>query len=451
MLQSLALQWFRIGHLIRRSLQFCSVYFCFSYLKKCTFYKFQVGVEVKNKAFQTDAESKSSKKDLPITINPSAECLPNGSLSKSPGPQRREGEEGNEPDHGRAPTSSISARESSATSTVTRQDQDRGDLSSDGDSGYNANAHCATKAQSDGSPSSDTINSKVSDWSSSQFHDNTDSQADTQPYRPASSNIADIESVLQALQRARISLSAKLSKPVPPSQVTLALPAPGDEHKEYDDLPANDDDNLYGENLSSSSPARQEILALPAPEDWPPELDGAAISQAERASSSGPPREEILALPAPGDDCRKEIEDYTKIPVGTPGLFRLPTDSFPVDWKMFSGNACGSAFSLGAAALHATSILSNPPASYGAAASVPSVSGDGSGFSAKQRCDLQVPALLPVPTPGRCNIPTPDFTVPPLPGIPGLGKDLRRAGPLGSADLFMQRGIDYTISNKWML
>jgi len=398
----------------------------------------KVGVEVKNKTYQTDAKSKSSKKDLPTTINPSAQCLPDGSFSKSPqyasqetGSQRREA--GNEPDHGRAPTSSISAQESS---TVTRQDQDRGDLISDGDSGYNANAErCATKAPSD--------------WSSSQFHDNTDSQADTQPYRPASSNIADIESVLQALQRARISLSAKLSKPVPPSQVTLALPAPGDDHKDYDDLPANDDDNSYGENLSSSSPARQEILALPAPEDyherldWPPELDGAAISQAE-----------ILALPAPGDDCRKEIEDYTKIPVGTPGLFRLPTDSFPVDEKMFSGNACGSGFSLGAAALLATSIFSNPPASYGAGTSVPSVSGDGSGFSTKQRCDLQTPALLPVPTPGRCNIPTPDFTVgsaPPLPGIPGHERDLRRAGYLGSADLFMQRGIDYTISNRWML
>jgi hypothetical protein len=129
-----------------------------------------------------------------------------------------------------------------------------------------------------------------------------------------------------------------------------------------------------------------------------------------------------------------------------------------VDEKMFSGNACGSGFSLGAAALPATSILSNPPpaaaAAYGAATSVPSVSGDGSGFSAKQRCDVQTPALLPVPTPGRCSIPTPDFSVgsaPFLPGIPGLQQDLRRAGPLGSADLFMQRGIDYTISNKWML
>ncbi|PUZ53871.1 hypothetical protein GQ55_5G085000 [Panicum hallii var. hallii] len=424
----------------------------------------KVDVEVKNKAFQTDAESKSSKKNLPITINPSAGCLPDGSLSESPqyasqetGALRREAS--NVPAHGRAQTSSISAQESSATSTVTRQDQNREDEISDGESGYNANAkHYTIKAPSDGSPSSDTLNSKVSDWSSSQFHDNTDSTADTQPYRPASSNIADIECVLQALQRARISLSARLSKPVPPSQVTLALPAPGDEHKEYDDLPAKDDIS-YGENLSSSSPARQEILALPAPEDyheredWPPELDGAAISHAEKASSSGPNLEEILALPAPA------IEDFAKISVGTPGLFRLPTDSFPVDEKMFSGNACGSGFSLGAAALHATSILSNPPpaaaaAAYGAATSVPSVSGDGSGFSAKQRCDVQTPALLPVPTPGRCSIPTPDFSVgsaPFLPGIPGLQQDLRRAGPLGSADLFMQRGIDYTISNKWML
>jgi hypothetical protein len=431
--------------------------FCLSENKCTSFYKFQVDVEVKNKAFQTDAESKSSKKNLPITINPSAGCLPDGSLSESPqyasqetGALRREAS--NVPAHGRAQTSSISAQESSATSTVTRQDQNREDEISDGESGYNANAkHYTIKAPSDGSPSSDTLNSP------SQFHDNTDSTADTQPYRPASSNIADIECVLQALQRARISLSAKLSKPVPPSQVTLALPAPGDEHKEYDDLPAKDDIS-YGENLSSSSPARQEILALPAPEDyheredWPPELDGAAISHAEKASSSGPNLEEILALPAPA------IEDFAKISVGTPGLFRLPTDSFPVDEKMFSGNACGSGFSLGAAALPATSILSNPPpaaaAAYGAATSVPSVSGDGSGFSAKQRCDVQTPALLPVPTPGRCSIPTPDFSVgsaPFLPGIPGLQQDLRRAGPLGSADLFMQRGIDYTISNKWML
>jgi hypothetical protein len=407
------------------------------------FYKFQGGVKPKNKSYQKDAEAKSNVTKPPITNNPSAERLRKGYLSESlqNGAQRREANE--EPDHGRAQTSSISAPESSNDSTVTRQDQDRGDHISDGDSGYSTNARspkrddAIIRAPSGGSPSSDTLNSKVSDWSSSQFHDCTDSQLDTQSsYPPASCSIADIESVLQALQRARISLSAKLSKPVPPSQVTLALPAPGDEHREYDDLPANDDDDdgSYGEKLSGSSPALLEMLALPAPEDYHEREDGsplddAAVSHVEKASSSSPPREEMLALPAPGDDYRKEIEDYMKIPVGTPGLFRLPIDSFPVDEKMFSGTACGSGFSLGAAARHATSIFSNPAASCGAATSVPSISGDG----------------------------PPDFaggtgSTPFLSGIRGL-QDLNRGMPLalGDADLFMQRGIDCTISNKWML
>jgi hypothetical protein len=418
------------------------------------FYKFQVVMEVKNKAYETDAES--NKNDLPVTISPSAEseCLPNGSLSESPqnasqengAPQWRKAS--NEPDNSRAHPPSISAQGSSTISTVTRQDQDRGDLISDGDSGCNANAkHFATKAPSDGSPSSDTLNSsKVSDWSSSQFHDNTDSQAaDAQPYRPVSTNIEDIESVLQALQSARISLSAKLSKPVPPNQVTLALPAPGDEHREYDDLMADDGScNSFREELGTSSPARQEILALPAPEDYHGRMGlpvhDSGISVAERMSSSSPRREEILALPAPGDDYHYAIEDYRNIPVGAPGLFRLPTDSFPVDEKMFSASIS----------------LGTPAAVHGAARSAPSVAGDGSGIPAKQRYDLQAPALLPVPTTGRCNVPTPDFTVgtgsaPFLPGILGLELDLRRTRPLGNADLFMQRGIDYTISNKWML
>ncbi|KAF8717067.1 hypothetical protein HU200_026178 [Digitaria exilis] len=400
----------------------------------------KVGVDIKNKAYQTVAESKSSQKDLPVTINMSAEYLPNGSISDSPQNSSTENcaqrlEANNEPDHGHVQTSSVSAQESSNTSTVTRQEQEQDprDLISDGDSGYEAYAkHHAIKAPSDGSPSSDTLNSKVSDWSSSQFHDKTDSQAETQPYRPASINIVDIESVLQALQHARISLSAKLSKPVPPSQVTLALPAPGDEYKKYDDLLGNQDSS--SEELSSLSHAHQEILALPAPEDYHDRVDSPVndngISVAERLSSSSPRRGEILALPAPGDDCRRQIEDYTNIPVGTPGLFRLPTDSFPVDEKMFSG-----------------SIYLGAPVTR-------SVSGDGSGFSAKQRYDLQTPARLSVPAPGRCNIPTPDFAVvsaPFLHGIPGLEHDLSRAGPLGNAYPFTQRGIDYTISNKWML
>lgn len=393
------------------------------------FYKSQGDVEPKKKAYQTDAEAKSNK-NLPSTNNPSAERLQKGSLSESPqnGAHRREANE--EPDHGCAQTSSISASESSNDSTVTRQDQDRGDQISDDDSGFSTNAQSPKhdtiiRAPSDGSPSSDTRNSKVSDWSSSQFHDCADSQLDTQSsYPPASTSIADIECVLQALQRARISLSASLSKPVPPSQVTLALPAPGDEHREYDDLPANDDDDdSYGERLGGSSPALQEMLALPAPEDYHEReddlpLDDAAISHAEKASSSSPPREEMLALPAPGDDYRKEIEDYMKIPVGTPGLFRLPIDSFPADEKMFSGTACGSGFSLGAPVRHASNILSTPAS-------------------------------------GRCSsVPTPDFAVGIgstfLSGIPGL-QDLNRGMPLADADLFMQRGMDCTISNKWML
>jgi len=414
-------------------------------------------------------------KNLSSTNNTSADRLQKGSLSESPqnGAQRREANE--EPDHGCAQTSSISAPESSSNSTVTRQeDQHRGDQISDGDSGYSTNARspkhddAVIRAPSDGSPSSDTLNSKVTDWSSSQFHDCTDGQLDTQSsYPPASCSIADIESVLQALQRARISLSAKLSKPVPPSQVTLALPAPGDEHREYDDLPANDDDDDsygYGEKLSGSSPGLQEMLALPAPEDYherdreDSQLDAAAISHVEKASSSSPHREEMLALPAPGDDYRKEIEDYMKIPVGSPGLFRLPIDSFPVDEKMFSGTACGSRFSLGAAASHATSIFSNPAVSCGAATatSVPSISSDGSGFPSRQGIDLQASGLLSVPASGRCiSMPTPDFAVgtgsaPFLSGIPVL-QDLNRGMPLADADLFMQRGIECTISNKWML
>ncbi|CAD6235867.1 unnamed protein product [Miscanthus lutarioriparius] len=422
------------------------------------------GVELKNKSYQKDAAAKSNVTKLPITNNPSAERLPNGSLSESlqNGAQRREANE--EPDHGCAQTFSISAQESSNSSTVTRQDQDRGGQISDGDSGYSTNARspkhdAVIRAPSDGSPSSDTLNSKVTDWSSSQFHDCTDSQLDTQSsYPPPSCSIAHIESVLQALQRARISLSARLSKPVPPSQVTLALPAPGDEHREYDDLPANDDDeDSYGEKLSGSSPALQEMLALPAPEDYHERdredslLDNAATSHVEKSSSSSPPREEMLALPAPGDDYRKEIEDYMKIPVGTPGLFRLPIDSFPADEKMFSGTACGSGFSLGAAARHATSILSNPAASCGAATatSVPSVPSDGSGFPSRQGIDLQASPLLSVPASGRCiSMPTPDFAV--GTGIPGL-QDLNRGMPLPDADLFIQCGIDCTISNKWML
>ncbi|KAK3162526.1 hypothetical protein QOZ80_1BG0090570 [Eleusine coracana subsp. coracana] len=241
-----------------------------------------------------------------------------------------------------AQIASVSGRESSNTSTVTRQNQeDPGDETSDGDSGFNGNApsprHSAIKTPSERSPSSDTLDSKVSDWSSSHFHDHTDSHVD----RPAlSRRNVDVGSVLEALQCARISLSARLSKPVPPSQVMLALPAPGDDLRDHDDLPADEDSNSCREERSSSSPVRQEILALPAPGDYRERVDlrvnGTGISVREKTSSSSPRREEILALPAPGDDYRREIDDYMKLPVCAPGLFRLPTDSFPADQRMFS-------------------------------------------------------------------------------------------------------------------
>jgi hypothetical protein len=249
-------------------------------------------------------------------------------------------------------------------------------------------------------------------------------------------------SVLEALQRARISLSAKLSKPVPPSQV------PGDEFKEHGDLQVDEDSDSYREERSGSSPARQEILALPAPEDYHERVDlpvnDTGISVREKPSSSSSLREEILALPAPGDNYRREIEDYMKIPVCTPGLFRLPTYSFPSDQRMFSGsNVCGSGFSLGAAAAarHAAGSLSNPTAYGGIAPTqLPSTCGDSSGFSARQCYDL----YSSVSTAGRCSgIARPDFTIRDTcfpSGVAGLG----------GTDLFVQRGIDYTISKKWM-
>lgn len=408
------MQLFRIGHLIRRSLHIL----CTLVTMYLLFYKSQGDVEPKNKAYQPDAGAKSNAKNLPSTNNPSAERLPN--------------------------------KESSKNSAVPRQDQ-----TSDGDSGYSRDTRSPKRdttvsAPSDGSPSSDTLNSKASGWSSSRFHDCTDRQLDD---TPAPCSIADIESVLQALQRARISLSAKLSKPVPPSQVTLALPAPGDEHREYDDDDLPTDDGSYGdEKLSGSSPACQEMLALPAPEDYHGhEREGSPlVSHVEKASTSSPPREEMLALPAPGDEYRnrKEAEDYMRIPAGIPGLFRLPVDSFPVDEKMFSGTACGSGFRLGlrAAARHATGILSSTAASCGVAASVP---------PSEQGIGLQASAMLSAPTSGRCiSVPTPpDLTVgsaPFLSGIPGL-QSLSRGIPLADADLFMQRGIDCTVSNKWTM
>ncbi|XP_037414850.1 uncharacterized protein LOC119277663 [Triticum dicoccoides] len=308
-----------------------------------------------------------------------------------------------------ARTAAFSAQGSSSYSTATRRSQ--GDANSDGCSSHYTNSASSSglgtiKAPSESSPSPSV--SKVSDWSSSRFHDNADDNH---------GNI-DVESVLQALQRARISLRQKLDRPLPPSQVTLALPAPGDEYRA--DLYDDDGNSSYRDEHVGSSPSRQEILALPAPEDYHGYHDrasancwtdgGADTAPTEKPS---PPQQEILALPAPGDDAD------VKIPVGSPGLFRLPTDSFPKE-ETLPAISNGHDAELGLieveAARHDT---------YR--------DGDGAGVLPKQ--------LYDPPTSGRCSVPPGSGF---LSGIPGLPEDLRKGGGLlGDADLF--------ISNKWML
>lgn len=336
----------------------------------------------------------------------------------------------------------ISAQGSSNNSSTSQGKQ--GDANSEG-----CPSHTTSSATSGhkSSPSSDTLVSKVSDWSCSRFHDQTDDQLDARPCRQSSgANDIDVESVLQALQRARISLQQKLGRPLPPSQVTLALPAPGDEHRDGEDRYDGGGSSSYRGEPSGSSPSRhQEMLALPAPEDYHSCHDhdhgsaslsadgGDTSSLAERRSGSSPPRQEILALPAPGDDgCVTGVgEDDVdvKIPVSSPGLFRLPRDSFPEDETLSRSSVCD--FQLG---LRET-------IRYDA------YKDDDAGVSAKQFYDP--------PASGRCNVqPSSGFTTGGasfLSGIPGLPEELRRGRSLGDADLFMQRACDYTISNKWML
>ncbi|KQK10660.1 hypothetical protein BRADI_2g55450v3 [Brachypodium distachyon] len=312
-------------------------------------------------------------------------------------------------------------------STATRRNQDeQGDANSDACSSYSINArpsrHRAMVKSS--SESTDTRISKVSDWSSSRFHDHSHTDGrqlmDTRLDRQPSNNDIDVESVLQALQRAKISLTKKLlSKPLPPSQVTLALPAPGDEYRTEEDF-YDGNDSYRGEEHSGSSPSRQEILALPAPEDHRTDFS----SFAEKSISSSPPRQEILALPAPGDDCSGEREDVSdlKILMSSPGLLRLPTDSFPPDEMLSTSNGHDSEL----------------------------------GLRETARYDPHGSATLALPNSGKCNVPSSAFSVGSaasfLSGVPELPEDLRRGRkPLADVNSFMQRGCDYTVSNKWML
>jgi hypothetical protein len=365
--------------------------------------------------FQGDVvQAKSNGKTLPV-------IKPPGNASEEHAGQRREA--GEEHGHGRAQNAAISAQGSSNSSA------DR-DANSEGRPSHKTNS--ATSGHKS-SPSSDTLVSKVSDWSSSRFHDTGDDQLDAPSCLASSSTSSvDVESVLQALQRARISLQQKLGRPLPPSQVTLALPAPGDEYRTEVDL-------CHGGG--GSSPSRQEMLALPAPEDYHSCNDndhgsaslsasGADTSSlAEKPSSSSSPRHEILALPAPGE---REDDVDMKIPANSPGLFRLPTDSFLEDEMLSTSNGCD----LEALRLRET-------------ARRDACRDDGdAGVSTKQFYDPHGSA----PASGRCHVPQgSSFTIGGasfLDGIPGLSAELRRGS---DADLFMQRTCDYTISNKWML
>ncbi|KAG8054688.1 hypothetical protein GUJ93_ZPchr0001g30014 [Zizania palustris] len=351
--------------------------------------------------------------------------------------------------HGSCPAQSQESS-SGVGAMMARQNRDQGDENPD------------MKAPSDGSPSTSdaTLNSKVSDWSLSRFHSHGDNnQLGTSPDQQPGSNM-DVESVLQALQLARISLRQKLNKPVPPSQVTLALPAPGDDaHTEEDGYSAVDDEfnSARDEPCCSSSPSPQEILALPAPEDYHEREDlpgnDANTSLTQEPVSSSPHRQEILALPAPGDDFYSMTENEIKIPIGAAGLFRLPTDSFPKD-EMLS--RCSSTYGSVLGLRPTATTLQNDLASNTAASRVtvaPSMLRDDPSFSAKQCYDPRSSMLLlSVPASGRCSGTTSsDFTVggaSVLSGIPGLAEDFMMRA---DADLFMQLGCDYTISNKSML
>ncbi|KAG8078527.1 hypothetical protein GUJ93_ZPchr0007g4047 [Zizania palustris] len=361
-------------------------------------------------------ELKSGAEYLSSTSNNhhSADRLLNCSLPDSP--QDASGQRDAHDEHHRPAQSQQS---SNAVGAVAMQDQRQGD--------GNLQVR-ATTSDANGA----TVDSKVSDGSSSRFHGRGDNDqlGTSQDQQPTSSSM-DVESVLQALQLARISLRQKLTKPVPPSQVTLALPALGDEHTEEDGYFAVDD---------AFNDARDEPCS--SSEDLP--VNDANISLTEELVNSSQHRQDILTLPAPGDDSHSMIDNDIKIPVGAAGLFRLPTDSSP---------ACSGLSLRPAATARQNGFESNTASRVTVA---PSVLRDDPSFSAKQCYDPHISMLLSVPASasGRCSSTSSDFTIGDasfLSGVPGLAEDSRKGRPLADADLLMQRGCDYSISNKWML
>lgn len=278
----------------------------------------------------------------------------------------------------------------------------QGDENSDTSSNYHANSHSYEHymtTPSVGSSLSDTPKSKVSEWSLSCFHNHTDNQIDTQLYQPSRD---DVGGVLEALQRAKISLREKLRRPSPPSQDMLTLPAPED-HYTNDDLPVNDTEL----SLCISQRFSQEILSLPASEDCLNRID------------------------LPGDDA--------KVPVGPAGLFRLPTDLFPQN-RACSTDGYGSRFSLTSS--QQTIYSSNPANNIMSTASLPQY---GSQFSLNPYYHPHNSMLLLMPIDGGHNFPVSDFATGDGSFIPETRSSnvLRRGMPSGDASMLFQYSTAY--------
>ncbi|XP_044978766.1 uncharacterized protein LOC123446077 [Hordeum vulgare subsp. vulgare] len=285
--------------------------------------------------------------------------------------------------------SASSPQKSHSSSPTAGHNEGQGDGNSDNGSSYHVNAcsyeHYGT-TPSPGSPLSDTPKSKVSEWSSSCFHNHIDNQIDMQP-----SSSDDVGGVLEALQRAKMSLREKLSRASPPRQDMLALPAPED-HYTDDDSQANDTEF----SLCMSQRLSHEILALP--------VSGEYLSR----------------ISWPGDDA--------KIPVGPAGLFRLPTDSFPQN-EVCSADGYGSRFSL--ASSRQTVFSGNPASNSMLTSSRPQY---GSGFSPDPYYDLHSSMLLSMPTTRNASF---------IPEILRSSDDSRRGMSSGDAGMLSQYGNAY--------
>uniref|UniRef100_A0A0E0DS59 Uncharacterized protein n=1 Tax=Oryza meridionalis TaxID=40149 RepID=A0A0E0DS59_9ORYZ len=284
-----------------------------------------------------------------------------------------------------------------------RHNEDQVDESSGSGPSYHVNA-CSYEhyinTPSVASRSSDTPKSKVSEWSSSCFHNHTDNQIDTQMHQPSTDGVGG---VLEALQRAKMSLREKLSKPSPPSQEMLALPAP-EYHYAADDSPVRDTEF----SLCMSTFPSQEILALPEPAEYPSRI-------------------------IPRDDM--------KVPVGLAGLFRLPTDSFAQN-ELCSADGYRSRFCLTA--------TSRENLSNHFRANL-SLSRYGSEFSPDPCYSARNSMLLSTPTSGGCSNPVSDFRV----GDASFPSEVprssnRRGMTSGDQGMLFHYAGDYS-SNKWTL